>query len=256
MKRIIYSIYTNNLDPHSSAPDHKRSQFEKWKSEIEESQKQYALLCGADYCLHTTETTCYNNIQFEKLIKLEEYAKDYDEILYLDFDVVPHTKVNYFEYHDMSHLTGHALDRTPDLNQFSKIVRNGLHNQNMFAKTCAKNAMLLLDSIKGNSLIINTGVIGCNKNIAYEIDFLNRLSFLHETLDEAKEDNLYPKEISDGFFHNNEVYISYIVERFNIPFTNIGMPWNFILDGYCGTPSSAAHLVHHVNKEFELSFRK
>ena len=91
---------------------------------------------------------------------------------------------------------------------------------------------------------------------SYELEFESRLQQLHELLDEAKEDNLYPSQISDGFFKNNEVYVSYLIERYNIPFTNIGMPWNFILDGYCGTPSAAAHLVHHVNKEFEISFGK
>lgn len=256
MKKIIYSIYTNNLDPHTSATDYKRSQFEKWKTNIEANQKAYALLCGADYELHTTSTTSYDNVQFEKILLLEKYASDYDEILYLDFDVVAGSDVNYFDFHDMRKLSGHALDRSPRDHQLKKIIKNGLHNQNMYAKTCAKNAMLLLDDITGNSLIVNTGVLGCNKDIAYELEFKNRLQQLHELLDEAKEDNLYPSQISDGFFRNNEVYVSYLIEKYNIPFTNIGMPWNFILDGYCSIPSPAAHLVHHVNKEFEISFGK
>ena len=125
---------------------------------------------------------------------------------------------------------------------------------NMFAKTCAKNAMLLLDNITGNSLCINTGVVACNKDIAYEIQFKERLKGLHDLLDEAKEDNVYPQEISNAWYYNNEVYLSYLIERFNIPYINIGMPWNFMLDDYYGTPSPAAHLVHHVNKEFEISF--
>ena len=242
------------MDPHTSATDYKRSQFEKWKDNIEDNQKRYALLCGADYELHTTETTSYDDVQFEKILQLEKYASDYDEILYLDFDVVCSTTVNYFEFHNMAKLTAHRLDRTPKPHGLRRAMRYGLHNQNMYAKTCAKNAMLLLDDITGNSLLVNTGVVGCNKDIAYEMEFENRLQLLHNILDEAKEDNLYPSEISDSFFRNNEVYVSYLIEKYDIPFTDIGMPWNFILDGYCGTPSPAAHFVHHVNKEFELSF--
>lgn len=256
MKRIIYSIYTNNLDPHTSATDHKKSQFEKWKDNIENNQKEYAYMCGADYNLHSTLTTLYDEVQFEKILLLEKYADNYDEILYLDFDVVTNSKVNYFEFHDMTKLTAHGLDRTPKPYQLKKIMDEGLHNQNMFAKTCAKNAMLLLDDIIGNSLVINTGVVGCNKNVAYELNFKNKLHNLHNLLQEAKEDNLYPSQISDGFFKNNEVYMSYLIEKYNIPFTNIGMPWNFILDGYCRKPSAAAHFIHHVNKEFEISFEK
>ena len=258
MKRIIYSIYTNNLDPHTSATDFKKSQFEKYKYKLEESQKQYAKLCNADYILHKTSTMDYNDVQFEKLLLLEKHAEDYDEILYLDFDVVPISKVNYFEFHDMNKLSCHALRRKPTNSQLRKILfhKKPAHRQNVFIKTCAKNAMLSLSGINGNDLLINTGVVGCNKNIAYQIEFSNKKNILHNILQEAMIDNLYPDEISDAFFHNNEVYLSYIIEKYNIPFTDIKISWNFILDGYCKKPSAAAHLLHHVNKEFEISFGK
>ena len=113
MKRIIYSIYTNNLHPHTSATDFKKSQFEKYKNKLGESQKQYANFCNADYFLHETSTLNYNDVQFEKLLLLEKHAIDYDEILYLDFDIVPITKVNYFEFHNMNNLTCHRLNRKP-----------------------------------------------------------------------------------------------------------------------------------------------
>jgi len=258
MKRIIYSIYTNNLDAHTSATDFKKSQFEKYKHKLEESQKQYAKLCNADYTLHKTSTVDYNDVQFEKLLLLEKHAEDYDEMLYLDFDVVPMTKVNYFEFHDMNKLTSYGLIRKPKETDLRKWLRKGRqqHQQNVYVKTCAKNAMLSLNGINGNDLLINTGVIGCNRNIAYQINFSNKKNILYDVLEEAIEDNLYPNEISNSFFHNNEVYLSYIVEKYDIPYADIGMPWNFILDGYCKKPSSAAHLLHHVNKEFEISFGK
>ena len=125
MKRIIYSIYTNQIDPHKSSTSYKKSQFEKWKSFIEANQKDYALLCRADYNLHTTNTTSYDDIQFEKILLLEEYAKHYDEILYLDFDVIAHTSVNYFEYHDMSKLTVHGLKREPTAKELKWAFKNG-----------------------------------------------------------------------------------------------------------------------------------
>ena len=256
MKRIIYSIFNDDIHPHKSSNDFKKAQFSKWRYHLEENHKQYALKCGADYHLHLTPTQSYDDIQFEKILLLEQYANDYDEMLYLDFDVVSHTDVNCFEYHDMTALNAHGLDRTPKKHQLESYLRNNrvFHEMNMFAKTCAKNAMLLLDNITGNSLCINTGVVACNKDIAYEIQFKERLKGLHDLLDEAKEDNVYPQEISNAWYYNNEVYLSYLIERFNIPYINIGMPWNFMLDDYYGTPSPAAHLVHNVNKEIEISF--
>ena len=258
MKRIIYSIYTDNLEPHTSATDFKKSQFEKYKYELEESQKKYAKFCKADYILHKTSTVDYNDVQFEKLLLLEKHAEDYDEMLYLDFDVIPISTVNYFEFHDMNKLTSHRLNRKPRDDELKKLLKRGKreHQQSVYVKTCAKNAMLSLHNINGNDLFINTGVVGCNREIAYKIDFSNKKNILYNILEEAKIDNLYPEEISNWFFHNNEVYLSYIIEKYNIPFMDIGMAWNFILDGYCKKPSAAAHLLHHVNKEFEISFGK
>ena len=77
---------------------------------------------------------------------------------------------------------------------------------------------------------------------------------LNNKFNEAMIDNLYPEEINRWWKPNNEVYISYLIEKNNVPFTNIGMPWNFMLDDYAPKPSAAAHMLHHVRKEFGLSF--
>ena len=53
---------------------------------------------------------------------------------------------------------------------------------------------------------------------------------------------------------NNAVMLSYIIEKHAIPFTNIGMAWNFILDHNHQTMTPAAHLLHFVHKKFELFF--
>ena len=64
MKRIIYSIYTNTVNNHSSVNDFKKSQFEKYKKQIKKSQEDYAKLCDADYKLYKTRIVDYDKIQF------------------------------------------------------------------------------------------------------------------------------------------------------------------------------------------------
>ena len=49
MKRIIFSIFTRDLNKHTSVPDYKRNQFKKYKDKIIESHKSYAKLCNSDY---------------------------------------------------------------------------------------------------------------------------------------------------------------------------------------------------------------
>ena len=72
---------------------------------------------------------------------------------------------------------------------------------------------------------------------------------------EAIEDNLYPKEMSQSWVKNNEVYFSYILERYKIKFNNIGIQWNYILDNLIFKPTAAAHLIHQVNKDFHVSIK-
>ena len=255
MKRIIFSIYTNTVENHTSATDFKKSQFEKYKGELEESQKQYALLCGADYDLHLTNEKQYDTIQFDKLRRMEYFTQFYDEVVFLDFDVVPTTTKNIFDHFDLNNICAYAIDRTPDKDALMWALKRGsFDTMNMYAKTCAKNAMLLLDDINGTSSIINTGVVGGNKRSIELLNFSYYFEMMNSKISEAISDNLYPVEISRNWKRNNEVYITYLIERFNIPFTNIGLQWNLLIDKLCPTPTAAAYMWHHVNKEFELSY--
>lgn len=257
MKRITFSIYNDNVDQnHRSTNDFKLNQFRKYKDRLADSQRVYAEKCHSDYTLIETSSTDYNTIQFEKINQLEKFAQDYDEVLYLDLDVVPHTSfANIFEENDTSTLCIHPLVRDLTSKQMKIYLEyDNFDNQNVFCKTAAKKSMLLLDDIYGNNNLYNTGVTMGGSEVIKRLNFMEQLEDLHKLLDEAKEESLYPNEIARNFYYNNEVYVSYLIERDNLPITNLGMQWNFILDGYQSEPSAACYLLHHVNKEFEKSF--
>ena len=111
LKRIIYSIYTNNINQHTSSSDFKRNQFEKYKVQIQESQIEYAKNCNSEYKLYTTINNDYDKIQFEKIFLFEKLLETYDEVLYLDFDVVPQTKKVIFDEFDLNSICGYSLNR-------------------------------------------------------------------------------------------------------------------------------------------------
>ena len=136
----------------------------------------------------------------------------------------------------------------------NKLARDDFDRMNMFIKTCCKSAMLLLDNIIGNELLLNTGVLVGNKNSIKKLKFTKNFNKLNKKFKNAVQDNLYPEEINRCWKPNNEVYMSYLIEKNKVPFINIGMPWNFMLDDYCPNPSSAAYFLHHIRKEFQLSF--
>ena len=76
MKRIVFSIYTDNIEDHTSTSPFKRSQFKKFKSQLEKRQEDYAKICGAQYKLFEASNTDFINIQFEKLILFKSFIKD------------------------------------------------------------------------------------------------------------------------------------------------------------------------------------
>jgi len=257
VKKIIFSQYAvKPVDEHTSSSDYKRAQFAKYQSRLEESQKEYALLCNADYECFKTPKTNYDLIQFDKLHLFEELAQTYDEVLYLDMDVVPQTNVNFFEHHDLDFIQALSYDRTPK--SFDKLNWKLKHDNfdrfNVYAKTCCKQAMLLLHDFTGNTHIINTGVLGGNKKSIEELNFKERLDECYKTFHEAHSDNLFPSEIYKTWRPNNECFITFIVDLFNVKFNNVGIHWNFCLDDYSPKPTPAAHFLHHIRKEFELSY--
>jgi len=254
-KRLIFTIYSADVKEHKSANEYKRAQFAKYKDQIITAQSKYADNVGADYKVIDPNCDQYNEIQFIKLYKLDEFAHEYDEVLYLDFDIVPNTIVNFFEFFNLNTICAYSFGRIPNKKELIAAARwDQFDPMNVYIKTSCKNAMLLLHDIIGNDELINTGVVGGNSSVIKKMGFKSNMWEMSETFAEACTDNLYPPNIASHWFPNNEAFISYLIEKNNIPFTNIGLPWNFILDQFCPNYSSAAHFIHHVNKEFGLSF--
>ena len=108
----------------------------------------------------------------------------------------------------------------------------------------------MIDDIVGSENIVNTGVICANKNSVEKLSFTERMNDMNKKLALAIEDNLYPDLMSKAWIKNNEVYFSYLLEKYNIEFNNIGIQWNYILDDIITETTSGAYLIHQVNKDF------
>ena len=256
MKRIIFSQYNDNIDQNTiSTNQYKLSQFRKYSNQLEQAQREYADRCGAEYVLHRLDITDYDTLQFEKILQLERYAENYDQILYLDFDVVPNKRAeNIFDVFGDS-LAMYPLYRDQHKHELKWNIENDTYdNQNVYCKTCAKNSMLILDDGNISPKLYNTGVTYGSSNAINNLKFSQQLNDMKELLDETLNDSIYPDSITKNFFHNNEVFITYLIERDKIECTDMNIHWNFILDGFQKESTDIAYFTHHVNKEFELSF--
>lgn len=255
MKRIIFSIYGDNVDNvGESVTDYKSNNFRAYKDKLVKCKQVYADKCKADFVLIDTTLNNFVDIQFEKIRLLEEFAGSYDEVLYLDFDVIPNYSArSIFDSVDTSKLCMHPIKRP--LNGFhlrGVLQADALDSQSVYVKLCSKKSMLLLEGINGNDFLYNTGVVLGNSEVIKQVNFIEQLDNMHELLEEACEDNLYPPEISRHFVPNNEVYISYLIEKNNIPHHNLSMNWNFILDDVEEYAPASAELIHAVNKNFDM----
>ena len=73
-------------------------------------------------------------------------------------------------------------------------------------------------------------------------------------IDKAKYDNIYSKKVQELIKPNNEVFFSYLIEKNNIPITNINKNWNFIVDDYKSGLTNVwkeISFLHVINKDFE-----
>lgn len=260
MKKIIFSIWSDLTSKHISAPDWKKESFRKFKNKLVEKQKEYAKYCGAKYFLFEAKTTNYVDVQFDKILKFEELTKEYDQVVYFDLDIIPITKKNIFEEFNFNYPC--VYDYNVDFKDegWKAWLRHQYREKNIidpmsrYSKLAAKKAMLLIEDVVGNDNICNTAVVCGNQNAANLLKFSERISYIDKALLKAKNDTVYPREYSEGWVRNNEVYFSFILEKYNIKFNSIGIQWNYILDEFISEFTSGVHLIHQVNKDFEKTF--
>ena len=259
MTRLIFSIYENVND--NSINNYKKQQLLKYKDVLVNFQEIYAKKCNAEYKL--VETTNikiqneYDSIQFSKLKYLYEFTKDYDEVLYLDLDILPKINIpNIFDTYDFSKLVcffedceKRMFDLFPNKDEKYRYI-NELDHMSWWIKMAAKNSMLLLEDYSLSEFIINTGVVGANYQTMKNINFHNELTNMNKLLDEAKDDNLYPPESSQFFRPNNEIYFTYLVEKKNIAYEKLDESWNYILDDIRLKEEVEANFLHIINKDF------
>lgn len=262
MKNIIFSIWSDLTSNHISAPDWKKESFRKFKNKLVEKQKEYANYCNAEYFLFEAKSTDYVNVQFDKILKFEKLTEEYDQVVYFDLDIIPITKNNIFEQFDFNYPCVYDYDVNKNAldDEWKKWLRHQYREKNIidpmsrYSKIAAKKAMLLLEDIVANDRICNTAVVCGNKNAANLLKFSERMSYIDKTLLEAKNDTLYPREYYEGWVKNNEIYFSFILEKYNVKYNNIGIQWNYILDEFVSEFTYGVHLIHQVNKDFEKTF--
>lgn len=220
MANIIFSIWRDfDRKPENIWIQKK---YRKWKPTLEEKQKEYAYRCRANYRMYVVDKiTDFATIQFMKILIAEQLTNEYDKVLYLDLDVLPQTDINFFEYHDKN---------------FDKVLCHRTLSPRW--KIYQKKLMLSLSGVSSSPHnICNTGVLGLSKKSAESLNF---------SLNEKLVDKEFPE-----MEPNNEIWLSYLIEKNKVPFHDIGIGWNFIVDNNYKAVTAGCHFLHMSNLMFD-----
>ena len=279
MKNIIYSIYIENKEPNlSEKHQFTKTQLEKHYEKLVDVKKEYAKHCNAEYRVYENDTFYqkfkkkfegfeFDIINLYKIYLWEELGKDYDNVLYLDLDVIPNTTENFFETFDMNKICVYSPNATKE-NVWTKTMlknyKKNIHSfeylitktdkYNEYVKAMCKRAMLTIDNkFNTNYLIANTAILGGNSSAISKLRYTERLDEMSYTLKKAKEEQFFGETISKLFFANNEIFVHYLLDKDNIDWYNLPKEWHTYLmkNDKITSDLKSVKMIHLINKRFE-----
>jgi len=280
--RLIYSLYIDipaeDLDyqPPYSGDDMPKTQRTKLQfiehyDRLKESHQQYAYDISTEYELFEYDDsykefhqmfkkkypmiTEYCIVNFYKIHLLYELSKHYDEILYLDFDVVPVTDEDFFDVWNLDKgvaILNNNDDYTLKMQQSPIFNKQNASNRSPLAKYWNAKAMLFEEGHRTNIDVFNTGIIGINKDHIDKLDYFGNFDKTIELMTTVKNDtSFYPQDTLDMFGYDNETIWSYKtkVNKVNVQWLND--EWHFFFDPITTWIPKKSKFIHCINKRFD-----
>jgi lipopolysaccharide biosynthesis glycosyltransferase len=261
MKRVIYTLYQNTTKSGDIVAPGDWENHNEYFDRLLQCKKDYAKICGADFKFYentveewdTSEVVVssqFVKINLYKLHLFEELAKEYDEVLYLDLDVIINTEVNIFDTFDLNKGLVFRIKNdeivTKDISQTMSLHDVGMRNPTV--KYHITKELLGSDS---DPNVINTGILlGDSKHIGM-LKFSERLPEISMRIEKAVDFYHY---IKIAYTPNNEAIFSYLIEDHNIPYQTIGHEWHDIRNmEFVYEPFGK--FVHMINKNFYLFYK-
>ena len=238
-----------------------RVELERRQREYAESLNvEYRLLSNdkeyKDFCKYMKDYPMiseYDIINFYKHWAMKNFAENYDQVCYLDFDVVPNTDENVFN----TIKSGFGVADSNALAAWGKNVSATRYNtciRNPSSKYWNTYAMLLEDGLEPDNDVFNTGIMVAGYNIIQELGYFHEFE---KTLDlmtylKEEEDSIHPPNIQRVFNYDNETVFSYLVKKRNISIDWLPKEWHYIVDQpKKEMVDTRAKLYHVINKKVE-----
>jgi len=284
MSKIIYSLYIDLPEDELDFFDKNivknkqvsrnvitRNQFKKNYDKLKGLQQLYAEQNKCDYILFENDEkfinfktlfnekypylTSYNIVNFYKIYLLYDLSKKYDEILYLDFDVVPLNNENFFEHNDLSKGI-FVLNNNDKVNKLTDIGENTQTIRSPNAKYYNAQAMLFEKGLSTENDVVNTGIIGINKEHLIKLNYFKDFDDNMNMMTNLKSDtNMFPKRIVKYFGYDNETLFSVKIKENKVPVKWLSKKWHYFFDWPVYIPNDIT-FVHAINKRFDVIWDK
>jgi len=271
MNRLIFSLYVevpdnefvDNIKTNLNTKKEMNDNYQK----LVDCKQQYADSIGVDFVMVNKYKeyydemkgkypflTTYNIINFYKIYLLYKFSSKYDEILFLDFDVVPNTKENFFEVWDLSKGVA-ILNNNDKVLRMSQITENTQTIRSPTSKYYNTQAMLLDMNMKTENDVINTGIIGINKSNLYKLAYFNNFEQDMIKMTQLKFDtSVFPKKIVEFFGYDNETLFGVKLKQNDVDVQWLNDKWHYFFDNWLFIPKDTK-FIHAINKRFDIVWR-
>tara|TARA_B100001287_G_C22660618_1_gene520145 strand:- start:747 stop:1676 length:930 start_codon:yes stop_codon:yes gene_type:complete len=306
MKRVVFSLYIDipkddldlfdsNILKEGQIPTNHRTkdQFKIHYGDLIATKEIYANKIGADFRMFEYDTdwiiysekmkaeypylTAYNIVNFYKIHLLYELSKEYDEILYLDFDVVPMKYDNFFEHWDLTKGIA-VLNNNSKVNTIEEVTNTSQTIRSPSSKYYNAQAMLFELGLSTKNDVINTGIIGINKDHLQKLNYFGKfeedLTLMKHLAKQSDTEvvevkgrleirevnekyltNIFPEKIRQYFGWDNETLFSVKLKVNKVPVQWLDDKWHYFLYNQGFIPKETI-LCHTINKDFDLVWRR
>lgn len=276
MDRVVFSLFIHIPECRQDA-----CVSYNWQHRVEEMERlrkgheAYARFCGAHYCFFNEASkefrsfrdhfatrypflTSYELVNFFKIHMLYELSLTYDEILYLDFDVIPFTYESFFDALCMSQglcvkrQTAAAIQMINEKGGHANLSGpRPVSKRSTAVKFLNCHAMLVEEGCNTKSEIFNTGIIGASPNSLASLDYFGAefdasIGLIYRLRERAQT----ATDVANLFAYDNETILSFIVRKRGLNVVDLCDRFHFICKKKTRIPEKTV-LVHAIHKEFE-----
>ena len=284
MKSVIFSIYIKIPEEDLDNPgwyneegklqDTDKSKqtkdyFAKYYDKLKQRQVDYARTLNVDYILHEYDNdyikyvsyfkknypqiSVYDIINFYKQELMKRYAHKYDEVCYLDFDVIPNTDDSIFDVVKHDEFGCAETNREAE---WGKTVETKWYNtciRNPSSKYWNCHAMLNEIGLDPDTDVFNTGIMVAASKMIKRLDYFGEFEEVLDLMSKVKYDksSMYPHNIQRIFNYDNETVFAFKRVVNNIKIKYLGNDWHHkVQDEKWYVFNENAKMYHVINKRF------